>query len=943
MILWQYPSSLLMTCNLCHAENAEGSFSCSQCGSAFASSPGTSSSFDADVTAPALALGPQKLSSGASWVSPGLTANLEPDSDFGPRYRIEAVLGRGGMGAVYKAYDKDLDRIVALKLVRPGLTTDPEVMQRFRQELLLASKVSHKNILRIHDLGDVNGVKFISMAYVEGEDLAHTLKAQGHWPAAKAVELARQLSAALAAAHAEGVVHRDLKPQNILIDHAGNAYISDFGLAKSLEAGAAMMTHTGQILGTPRYMSPEQVEGKPADHRSDLYAMGLILYETVTGNVPFTGESTLQVMYQRLRDDPVNPKVLHPELPNHLVRIILRCLERDPERRYQSAQEILDDLDASGAHLSLRNLAVSIRHPKRKSVWAIAALAVLALVVSITVPRIRNFFLHRGATAGSTRGSPGIPALARGKYIAVLPFRVLGDTSSLGYVGEGLQDALAAKLFQLQGVHLLSAEVSHSERSPATLDAVARELNANLILEGTIQEGGGRIAIVANLHDMTSGALLWSQEFTGVPGDLLTLEDEIYSQLVTVLKVSPSNQELVLATRHPTENLEAYDLYLKGRDAMRGQQDPKNVETAINYYNQALQKDSGFALAYAGLADASRLMYFAKRDHVWAEKALEAAQQAQRLDDNLPEVHFSLGSVYDATGKTAEAIAELRRALDLAPNSDDAYRRLGSAYMSAGRKNEAIRAFEKAVDLNPYYWYNYRMLGEAYFRTGDNEKALAAWQKIIQLEPDNVMGYEDVGAVYLSEGKYNECIPMFQKALQLRPTADNFSNLGTAYFYLKRYDDAVQMFSKAIEMNPNKESLVGNLGDAYRWSGQKDKANAAYDRAISLAVKDLQVNPRDAGALESIALYYAKEGQSGWAREYILKARAIDPSNVEYVYSEAVVEALAGRQQDALKALHEALEKGYSADQARNDPELKNLQGNPEFDKLLTRTTGKPG
>ena len=406
-----------MTCNLCHAENAEGSFSCSQCGSSFTSSPGTSSSFDADVTAPAVALGPQKLSSGASWVSPGLTANLEPGSDFGPRYRIEAVLGRGGMGAVYKAYDKDLDRIVALKLVRPGLTTDPEVMQRFRQELLLASKVSHKNILRIHDLGDVNGVKFISMAYVEGQDLAHTLKAQGHWPATKTIELARQLSAALAAAHAEGVVHRDLKPQNILIDHAGNAYISDFGLAKSLEAGAAMMTHTGQILGTPRYMSPEQVEGKPADHRSDLYAMGLILYETVTGDVPFTGESTLQVMYQRLRDDPVNPKVLHPELPNHLVRIILRCLERAPERRYQSAVEILDDLDASGVHLSLHNLAVSIRHPKHKSMWAIAALAVLALVVSLTVPRIRNFLLHRGATAGTTQGSRGIPALTLREYI----------------------------------------------------------------------------------------------------------------------------------------------------------------------------------------------------------------------------------------------------------------------------------------------------------------------------------------------------------------------------------------------------------------------------------------------------------------------------------------------------------------------------------------------
>lgn len=876
-----------------------------------------------------------------SWVTPGLKVALEPGSDFGPRYRIEAVLGHGGMGAVYKAYDKDLDRTVALKLVRTDLTTDPEVMQRFRQELLLASKISHKNVLRIHDLGDVNGLKFISMAYVEGEDLAHVLKKEGRWNAAKAVELARQLCGALAAAHAEGVVHRDLKPQNILIDHAGNAYVSDFGLAKSLEAGAAMMTHTGQILGTPRYMSPEQVEGKPADHRSDLYALGLILYETVTGDVPFTGESTLQVMYQRLKTDPVNPKVLHPELPNHLVRIILRCLERDSARRYQTAQEILDDLDAPGAHLSLHNLAVSIRHPKHKSSWVIASLAALAFAGFLSIPQLRNLFRQPGTGNETTARPQGIPSLAQGKYIVVLPFRVLGEASSLGYVGEGLQDALAAKLFQLQGVHLVSADMTRNSGTPATLDQVARELNANLILEGTIQEGGGKIAIVANLHDMSSGRLMWSQEFPGVPGDLLTLEDEIYSALLGALKVFPSNTQMALAARHPTENLEAYDLYLKGRDAMRGQQDPKRVEAAINYYDQALQKDSGFALAYAGLADACRLMYFAKRDHVWAEKALAAAQQAQRLDDNLPEVHFSLGSVYDATGKTAQAIAELRRALDLAPNSDDAYRRLGSAYMSAGRKNEAIRCFEKAVDLNPYYWFNYRMLGEAYFRTGDNEKALATWQKIIQLEPDNVMGYEDVGAVYLSEGKYNECIPLFQKALQLGPTADNYSNLGTAYFYLKRYDDAVQMFLKAMQMNPNDQVVIGNLADAYRWSGQKDKANATYDQAISLAVKDLEVNPRDAGALQSIALYYAKKGESPWALEYIHKARAIDPNNVDYVYGEAVVDALAGRQQDALKTLREAFEKGYSTEQAKNDPELKILQGNAEFNKLVSQSSRK--
>jgi serine/threonine-protein kinase len=250
------------------------------------------------------------------------------------------------MGAVYKAYDKELNRVVALKLVRPELTSDASSMRRFKQELLLASKISHKNILRIHDLGDVEGVKFISMAYVEGEDLHHVLEREGRLPLARVLNITKQLCAALDAAHTEGVVHRDLKPQNVLIDAADNAYVSDFGLAKSLDQSAAGVTRSGEVMGTPRYMSPEQVEGKPAGHPSDIYSLGLIVYEMVTGEAPFKGDSALQEMYQRVTEKPKSPKELDPDLPDYLVRIILRCLERDPERRYQQARDVLHDLES---------------------------------------------------------------------------------------------------------------------------------------------------------------------------------------------------------------------------------------------------------------------------------------------------------------------------------------------------------------------------------------------------------------------------------------------------------------------------------------------------------------------------------------------------------------------------------------------------------------------
>ncbi|HEV2177324.1 MAG TPA: tetratricopeptide repeat protein [Terriglobia bacterium] len=954
-----------MECPHCHASNPDSSFRCAQCGVTFDSvydaatlgglsgsatpaSPTAAPSVREPgaaigVASPTPGAGSRPLSGSVSWVMPtGQVMRLEAGSEFGPRYRIEGLLGQGGMGAVYKAYDKDLDRTVALKLVRPDLVASPATMQRFKQELLLSRKISQKNVLRIHDLGDVDGVKFISMAYVEGDDLHRVIEGHGRLPVERAVSIARQLCAALEAAQAEGVVHRDLKPQNVLVDQDDNAYVSDFGLAKSLEAGSAMMTNTGDLLGTPRYMSPEQVEGKPADHRSDLYSLGLIFYEMVTGEVPFKGDSALQVMYARTKEKPKSPKLLNPDLPDYLVRIILRCLERDPADRYQNAREIAHDLDAEYGPSLSRSVRISVEIPAKHG-WLFAAGGALVLlaILALAIPTTRNFILRR-PQASTVAPSPGIPSLAQGKYIAVLPFRVLGDAEQLGYIAEGLGDALSTKLFQLKNIHVASPGALDKTGPQESAQKIARQLGANLVVQGTLQSGGGKIAIIVSLVDAASGQRLWTNEFSGVSQDLLTLEDEIYTQLVGALELKPGYVEQARAAMHPTENTAAYDLYLKGKQAMRGQQNLDNVTKAIEYYNDALQRDPNFALAYAGLADASLAMYRDKKDSFWSDKALAAAEQAQQLNNGLAEVHFALGSVYGTTGKTNEAILELDRAITLDPRSDEAYRRLGGAYLNKGRKDEAIEAYHKAVQLNPYYWLNYNALGEAYLQTGDNEKALAMFSKVTELEPDNVWGYENIGAVYLTEGEYDKCIPVFQKALQLQPTDVIYSNLGTAYFYLKRYSDAVPMFEKAVQLNPNDETDMGNLADAYRGAGQKDKASATYDKAIALAYKELAVNPRKADTMDHLALYYSKKGETTQALQFIHRAREIDGSNVEPIYDEATIQTAAGHTQEALKALREAFQRGYSPRQAANDPELKSLQGNPEFAELIKEFSDKP-
>jgi serine/threonine-protein kinase len=870
------------------------------------------------------------------------TGALPPGSEFGPRYRIDALLGQGGMGRVYKAYDKELDRTVAIKVVRQGMMGEADALKRFKQELLLASKISHKNILRIHDMGSVGDTRFITMAFIEGRDLHQIIKDNPKMPLDRVLKYARQLADALAAAHAEGVVHRDLKPQNLLVDKDDNLYVSDFGLAKSFEEGAVGMTKTGAFLGTPRYMSPEQVEGRPADQRSDLYAYGLILYELLAGDVPFTGESTLKVMYQRIQETPKSPKLLNPALPNWIVRITMRCLEREADKRYQSAYEILADLQGGASGSAGGSRSVQIQLPDfgaKKWIWVAGAFAAI-MILGATIAVVKHWISWPGAGTPGASGASGVPPLASGRFVAVLPLQVVGDQSQLGYLAEGIEEALSAKLFQLKDVRVASTDAAGKIDQKQPLPKIARSLGANLLVLGTLQGSGTKIRIDMRVEDVADTKRLWSKEFEGGTNDLFALEDQIYGQLVTALNINASNEELAKAEARPTDNLAAYDLYLRGRNSLRGH-DGKSIQAALDYFDQALKSDRTFALAYTGVADASLRMYRTKKDGFWTQKALAAAQQAEQLNDKLPEVHSTMGSVYRVTGKYSEAITELKRSISLAPNSDEAYRRLGSAYLESGQGKEAIEAFQKAIQLNPYFWGNQNSLGDAYMGLGDYPRALEAFQQVTALEPEIDAGYENVGVVYVQQNKCQESIPYLQKALQIEPYFSTYSNLGTAYFCLKQYTNSVEMFEKAVQLNPNDTQTMVNLADAYRWAGQKDKARTIYEQSISLGYKELQTNPQDSGVMMQVALSYAKIGNAQEADRYIRRARAIDKRNVNYMYAEAEIDALLGRVPEALKALKEALDNHYPAESAASDPELANLQSSPGFTGMLKEHTAK--
>ncbi len=900
-----------MNCPQCSTANPDYAESCSHCGSLISGSTETVQFSDTTV--------------------------LSAGSDFGTRYRIVSLLGQGAMGRVYKAFDKDLERAVAIKVVRPGMMTESDALKRFKQELLLASKVSHRNILRIHDLGEVGDTKFISMAYVEGSDLNKIIRENPKMPFERIEHFAEQLADALAAAHSEGVIHRDLKPQNILVGTDDHLYVSDFGLAKSFEKDAVGMTRTGVFLGTPLYMSPEQVEGKPADQRSDLYSYGLILYEMATGAVPFSGESTFKVMYDRLKTKPKSPRLQNPEIPAWFDRIIMRCLEKDPNSRYQTADEIFTDLRGSRATASAsRSIQITLpQFTDRSWIWWTGGGLLLLAGLAFAIPPVRHMILPHSGSSGTGSQVAGVPALSAGKFVAILPFKVLGDEQSLGYVAEGLNEALSAKLFQLKDLRMASDTSLSGVSQKDPIEKIARSLGVNLIVEGLIQGDANKMSIIVNLHDIPDGKELWSQQFSGVPKDVLSIEDQISTQLVSALPIKPTDEEMARASERPTENVDAYDLYLRGRQAMKGPDRSKAAQSALDYFQQAIQKDPGFALAYTGVADASLFMYDDKKDSFWAQKALGAAQRAEQLKESLPEVHFALGSVYQETGKTAQGIAELKRGLQLAPNSDSGYERLGDAYAQVGQQEEAIATFKKGIEVNPYYWVLHNELGRAYFSIGDNEKALQEFQKVTELEPDNVTGWNNLATIYERTGRYQDSIPAYQKSIELSPTWLAYCNLGYVYTMLKQYPQAIDFLEKSVALSPNQEPCVGNLADAYRYAGETDKARATYEKAIALAFQELQVNPQNTGAMGDLALSFVKKGEPERGMEFIQRARAIDKKDVELMFTQATVEALANKPADAVRTLHEALSAGYPIKDVQSSPDFASLSSRPDFQALL--------
>ena len=870
---------------------------------------------------------------------------------------VMSMLGEGGMGEVYLAKDTKLGRDVALKVVPEEYTSDPSRLQRFEREAKTVAALNHPNIVTVFSIEEVEGIHFLTMECVLGDSVDRLIPPDG-MPLESVFDIAIPLADALAAAHQQGIVHRDLKPANVMLSKDKRVKILDFGLAKLTGAGegdtvgdggsqaptrATTLTRDGGIVGTVPYMSPEQLDGKEVDHRSDIFSFGVLLYELVTGRQPFRGNSAPAVMSAILRDVPTPVSEFNAEAPRHLGRIIQRCLEKNPTDRYQSASEVRNEMKALRREIESGEFPPRRRVEKRPTtkLWGGIALGVFAILAAVFLIVNLSDDAQEAGRSEPPGSEPSAEAAfdAREWIIAVMPSQTSSAADAdLAALNDGLAFTLTAKLAQLSREHDLQVIPANllREEGVDSLEKARRELGVTLALNFDTHRFDDRVRVNVQLVDVPRQRQLMAETIDGYIDDLLALEEKVTIRVLRLLRVElrPMEQDLLQAG---TAEPRAHAYYLRGQGYLQNFLESENVEPAVTLFEQALRVDPGYARAHAGLGEAFWRRYEMTGDPRWVESAFEECRSAVELDEFDVAGHVCLGHLYNGTGRTEEAIDELELAKSLDPANDQAVRGLADAYLAEGDMQLAEETYKEAIDLRPHYWAGYNWLGILYIRQGRYSEAIQSFEEVVRLAPDSYRGYSNLGAAYYYSERQGEARRAFERALEINPEDDlAAANLGTLYFFEGRFDEAAELFAQAVALDENDYFNVGNLADAYHWGGQEqDKARQTYLRAASMCLEQLQVNPREPFILADRAYFLAMAGAGDQAVEEIVKALEVAPSDVTIQHRAAQVYHLIGQTDTAMQLLKSSVEGGYPRSEIAADPLFADLRGNSEFDTLL--------
>jgi tetratricopeptide (TPR) repeat protein len=931
------------------------------------------SSFGLPPTVAAEVTGSLFDASFSSHATPGYpTAERTLAGVVGNRYEILALIGEGGMGRVYKARDRELDKVIALKTIRTQ--EDAAAVSRFKQELLLARRITHKNVVRIYDLGEADGVKFFTMEFIEGETLKALIRRRGKIPAAEAIALSRSILGALHEAHEAGVVHRDLKPQNIMVDTRGVPHLMDFGIARSIETEG--LTATGAILGTPDYMSPEQVRGEKAGRASDIFSFGVILYEMLTGDIPYNADTPISKIMMRLSQRPRAPHELTGGIPRYLEGIVLKCMEVDPVLRYAGAASILDDLERE--HVD-RSLTLRVQRAVGRHRGAAAAAAMAAAVALGGA-----LWLRRPPPAADT--AQAAPAIVH--TLAIVPFTNATGSPELEWMRTGLADLLVTDLAQSRYVRPVPGErvsrvlqqaglLKQSRLNEAALESVSKLARVQSVLSGQFVEAGGRLRLDLSLRRAGSGASV-ALKAEGAASDVFAMVDQIGRQVREHLVPSP--EQLQGDTARPvaqvsTASLEALRAYHAGLVQL----EQGANQAALPLLKEAITRDPGFAMAHARLASAylgtgdareaaaaigraqvladQQALPLPERYQIHATEALvegdlEGAAgsytELAKLYPDDPDMGLNLANALQELGRLPEAIEAYQRVLTLAPTSSAALLELARVQFKAGRFQDSIRTLQDAMAARRFpddpgtLGTVHSILGVCFRDTAQPDKALEHLSLSLDFRRKagdrrgEGVTLADLASVYEDRGEIDRALDAEKRALAIaRETRDRpressvLNGMGLTYKAAGNLDKALAMFRESMQLETEGQdhkqlaNRLDSIADVYRLKGQYDDALVYLEQAKTLLAQapekeEMAVN------LHSIALVRKAQGLYDQALESFLAAQPIfkelgQETGVARVHHDvAEIYANQGRYADAHEALEESLAI-YGRLEARHD------------------------
>ncbi len=744
-------------------------------------------------------------------------------------YQILAKLGGGGMGVVYKAEDTRLKRIVALKFLPPDLTRDDEAKARFIHEARTASSLDHPNICTIYEIGEADdGQLFIAMAYYEGETLKKKV-CDNRLPVDGVIDIAIQIAQGLAKAHEHGIIHRDIKSANVIVTNNGVVKIIDFGLAKLM--GAAGITKTPARMGTISYMSPEQMQGESVDHRTDIWSLGVVLYEMLTGQLPFKGESDPPVIYSILNDEP------EPMIPLALGRtalalawegIVSRALAKNPEERFQSMEEMSVDLPALKkirAPDAAKQPTIKARLPQRKRTWFRRAIASALALLSGA-----GFYYWRD-TEKKKESAP-----LNAHRIAVLPFINISPNAEEEYFAEGMTEELISTLSKIGSLKVISrTSVMQYKNTGKSVVVIGRELKAGTILEGSVRKADSMLRITVKLVESHSQEHLWTQNYDRPLADVFAIQSDIAQQVAEALQLRLLREEKQKLVQKGAGNLEAYTLFLRGR-YFWNQRTAEGIQRGLEYFERALEVDSTCALAYAGLADAytalGTIEYggLAPKDII--PKAKAAALRALAIDETLVEANAALANIrftYEWDWPNAER--EFQRVLALSPSYAEAHHRYAHYLAALGRFEEALAEERQALELDPLSLIINTQLGVIFYYMRRYDEAIAQYRKTLELDSNFVQARLVLGAAYAQKGVFEEAIAELQKAFDLsggNPMAAAL--LAYAYGVSGKKDEGVKILHE-LQQSAQQQVSPAHLVLIHLGLDQQEQALTALEQA----------------------------------------------------------------------------------------------------------------